>query len=312
MNAFVIVHEMDGKGGIFFRMMDSASQLKARGVDEGTEGLILARLYGEPLSTCPEGLYIPPEALRIFLTSFEGPLDLLLYLIRKQKFDIMDIPMAELTEQYMRYVDLVRENDLELAAAYLVMSATLMQIKSRLLLPSVRAQEGEEVEDPRAELMRRLEAYEQIRAAALQMQALPRIDRDFKVATAELNVPKEVPLPDVEAHELVSAWGDVVRRLRLRDRHKVSRQELSVREHMSALLRKLSQHAMVTLSKLWEEAPDRETQTVWFLAMLELAKEEMVIVTQAAPYAPIYITLPEGNEETVLRCPDPLDSGLFG
>lgn len=291
--------------------MDSTYQLKARGVDEGTEGLILARLYGEPLSTCPEGLYIPPEALRIFLTSFEGPLDLLLYLIRKQKFDIMDIPMAELTEQYMRYVDLVRENDLELAAAYLVMSATLMQIKSRLLLPSVRVHDGEEVEDPRAELMRRLEAYEQIRAAALRMQALPRIDRDFHIASADLNVPKEVPLPEVKAQELVSAWKDVVRRLQLRDRHRVSRQELSVREHMSALLRMLRQQTMVTLSMLWEQTPDRESQTVWFLAMLELAKEEMVILTQAEPYAPIYITLPEGSDEVVLRCPDPLDTGLF-
>lgn len=291
--------------------MDSTYQLKTRGVDEGTEGLILARLYGEPLSTCPEGLYIPPEALRIFLTSFEGPLDLLLYLIRKQKFDIMDIPMAELTEQYMRYVDLVRENDLELAAAYLVMSATLMQIKSRLLLPSVRVHDGEEVEDPRAELMRRLEAYEQIRAAALRMQALPRIDRDFHIASADLNVPKEVPSPEVKAQELVSAWKDVVRRLRLRDRHKVSRQELSVREHMSALLRMLRQQTMVTLSMLWEQTPDRESQTVWFLAMLELAKEEMVILTQAEPYAPIYITLPEGSDEVVLRCPDPLNTGLF-
>ena len=291
--------------------MDSTYQLKTRGVDEGTEGLILARLYGEPLSTCPEGLYIPPEALRIFLTSFEGPLDLLLYLIRKQKFDIMDIPMAELTEQYMRYVDLVRENDLELAAAYLVMSATLMQIKSRLLLPSVRVHDGEEVEDPRAELMRRLEAYEQIRAAALRMQALPRIDRDFHVAFADLNVPKEVPLPEVKAQELVSAWKDVVRRLRLRDRHKVSRQELSVREHMSALLRMLRQQTMVTLSMLWEQTPDRESQTVWFLAMLELAKEEMVILTQAEPYAPIYITLPEGSDEVLLRCPDPLNTGVF-
>ena len=130
-----------------------------RGVDTQTEEKILARLYGEPLEECPDGLYIPPEALRVFLASFEGPLDLLLYLIRKQKFDVMDIPMAELTDQYMRYVDLVRESDLELAAAYLVMSATLMQIKSRLLLPSVRTAEGTEPEDPRAELMRRLEEY---------------------------------------------------------------------------------------------------------------------------------------------------------
>lgn len=292
--------------------MNQAYEATRRGVDEGTEGLILARLYGEPLSDCPEGLYIPPEALRIFLTSFEGPLDLLLYLIRKQKFDVMDIPMAELTEQYIRYVDMVRENDLELAAAYLVMSATLMQIKSRLLLPRVTAVDGEEPEDPRAELMRRLEEYEKIRAAALQLQQLPRADRDFFVAGAATALPPTVREPEVRDYELAQAWSDVVRRLKLKDRHKVSRQELSVREHMSAILRRLQDVSFITLSMLWEESTDKETRTVWFLSILELAKEGAVILTQAVPYAPIYVTLPASVGEMNLRYPDPLEpGGLF-
>lgn len=276
-----------------------------RGVDTQTEEKILARLYGEPLEECPDGLYIPPEALRVFLASFEGPLDLLLYLIRKQKFDVMDIPMAELTDQYMRYVDLVRESDLELAAAYLVMSATLMQIKSRLLLPSVRTAEGTEPEDPRAELMRRLEEYERIRSAALKLQAMPRIDRDFRVAEVERCVPVVALQPDVTPEMLASAWAAVAARLKLRDRHKVSRQELSVREHMTALLKRLQTEPFVTLEGLWNGTRDRETMTVWFLALLELAKEGMIILTQGAPYAPLYATLPEDAGTLELRCPDP-------
>ena len=276
-----------------------------RGVDTQTEEKILARLYGEPLEECPDGLYIPPEALRVFLTSFEGPLDLLLYLIRKQKFDVMDIPMAELTDQYMRYVDLVRESDLELAAAYLVMSATLMQIKSRLLLPAVSSVEGAEPEDPRAELMRRLEEYERIRTAALKLQAMPRIDRDFRIASAERCVPVVALQPDVTPEMLLSAWMAVAARLRLRDRHKVSRQELSVREHMTSLLKRLQTQSFVTLEELWNGTTDRETMTVWFLALLELAKEGMIILTQGAPYAPLYASLPEDADLLDLRCREP-------
>ena len=293
-----------------------------RGVDTQTEEKILARLYGEPLEECPDGLYIPPEALRVFLESFEGPLDLLLYLIRKQKFDVMDIPMAELTDQERAWSDgeliqrflehpklaeahLVRESDLELAAAYLVMSATLMQIKSRLLLPSVRTAEGTEPEDPRAELMRRLEEYERIRSAALKLQAMPRIDRDFRVAEAERCVPVVALQPDVTPEMLASAWAAVAARLKLRDRHKVSRQELSVREHMTALLKRLQTEPFVTLEGLWNGTRDRETMTVWFLALLELAKEGMIILTQGAPYAPLYATLPEDAGTLELRCPDP-------
>lgn len=283
-------------------MADLFSSL--RGVDTQTEEKILARLYGEPLEKCPDGLYIPPEALRIFLTSFEGPLDLLLYLIRKQKFDVMDIPMAELTEQYMRYVDLVRESNLELAAAYLVMSATLMQIKSRLLLPSVKTAEGTEPEDPRAELMRRLEEYERIRSVAIKLQALPRIDRDFKIAVAQRCMPVAALKPEVTPEMLSEAWEAVAERLKLRGRHKVSRQELSVREHMTVLLKRLQTESFVTLEQLWNGTNDRETMTVWFLALLELAKEGVIILTQAAPYAPLYATLPEEVSTLELRCPN--------
>lgn len=280
-------------------MTDLFSSL--RGVDTQTEEMILARLYGEPLEKCPDGLYIPPEALRVFLASFEGPLDLLLYLIRKQKFDVMDIPMAELTDQYMRYVDLVRESDLELAAAYLVMSATLMQIKSRLLLPSVRTAEGTEPDDPRAELMRRLEEYEKIRSAAVKLQVLPRIDRDFRIAAAKRCMPVVALQPEVTPEMLSTAWAAVAVRFKLRGHHKVSRQELSVREHMTALLKRLQTESFVTIEQLWSGTSDRETMTVWFLALLELAKEGMIILTQAAPYAPLYATLPEETSALELR-----------
>lgn len=265
---------------------------------EEAEERILARLYGEPLESCPEGLYIPPEALRVFLQSFEGPLDLLLYLIRKQKFDVMDIPMAELTEQYMRYVELVRENDLELAASYLVMSATLMQIKSRLLLPAARTDEDGEPEDPRAELMRRLLEYEKIRFAAVELQEMPREGRDFWVGRVEQIQTADVLYPDVSGDEMLEAWMSVLARLQLKQRHRVSRQELSVREHMSNVLKRLRDEGTVALGALFAEELDREKMTVWFLALLELAKEGLVVLTQAEPFAEIYASLP--NEETPL------------
>ena len=223
-----------------------AEQTLFRGVSPSTEKLILARLYGEPLETVPDGLYIPPEALRVFLESFEGPLDLLLYLIRRQKFDIMDIPMAEVCEQYMRYVEMVRENALELASAYLVMSATLMQIKSRMLLPAPPAADGTEPEDPRAELMRRLLEYEKIRNASVRLQALPRCGRDFHVASAERVVTNEVPLPEVTKTDVAGAWLAVIGRLKLSARHRVTRQELSVREHMTTVLKLLTEKRFST------------------------------------------------------------------
>ena len=290
---------------------DTGEPTLFRGVSESSEKLILARLYGEPLENCPEGLYIPPEALRVFLESFEGPLDLLLYLIRKQKFDVMDIPMAELTDQYMRYVDMVRESDLELASTYLVMSATLMQIKSRLLLPAPPAADGGEPEDPRAELMRRLLEYEKIRNASLKLQELPRCGCDFRVSAAERTELSEPLLPEVSGDDVAAAWMAVLGRLKLSARHRVARQELSVREHMSAVLKLLSEKPFLTLEML-SGSEGRDVMTVWFLALLELAKEGMVIITQAAPYAPLYVTKPEAASGKDLRCPSPEElGGLF-
>lgn len=254
---------------------------------------VVATLYGEPLKDCPEGLYIPPEALRVFLESFEGPLDLLLYLIRKQKFDVMDIPMATLTDQYMQYVEVIRQSNLELAAAYLVMSATLMQIKSRLLLPAPPREGEHEPEDPRAELMRRLLEYEKIREAAKTLNALPRIGRDFWSASAERLHPQDADLPYVTGQELSQAWQAFVARMKLTARHKIVRQELSVREHMSAVLKRLMSEKTVSFADLCGPDCDRENMTVWFLALLELAKDELVELTQAGSYKMIYVSRPK-------------------
>ncbi len=271
-------------------------------VQNETQAQVLAVLYGEPLRTCPEGLYIPPDALRVILERFEGPLDLLLYLIKSQKFDVMDIPMAVLTDQYMAYVELVRRSNLELAAAYLVMAATLMHIKSRLLLPAraERDKSGEEAEDPRAELMRRLAEYQEIRDAARELNALPREGRDFERCFGAVREEEPDPGPGMGPLDVAEAWRSIMARLRLTARHRVARQELSVREHMTAVLRRLAHEPFLSYASLLKgengmpEAHSsehaRENATVWYLALLELAREHLVHLTQAAPYAPIYVT----------------------
>lgn len=255
---------------------------------DSTKETVFARLYGESMVGCPDELYIPPEALRIFLESFEGPLDLLLYLIRKQKFDVMDIPMARLTEQYMRYVELVRENNLELAVAYLVMSATLMQIKSRLMLPTPPKEDGAELEDPRAELMRRLLEYEKIREVAKLLNEQPREGRDFWVA----EVPQDegnINYPEIAMDDLQAAWLAIQERMKLVTHHRVSREELSVREHMSEILKRLSTRDRLNFSDLWETGASKYQITVWFLALLELGKEGLVRLTQVDAFDEIYI-----------------------
>ena len=253
---------------------------------------VFARLYGEPLGKCPEDLFIPPEALQVFLESFEGPLDLLLYLIRRQQFDIFDIPMAELTEQYVRYVDLVRERHLDLAAAYLVMSATLMQIKSRLLLPArVNPETGEE-EDPRATLMERLLVYEAVRREAAALSELPECGRDYFVAAVPLPVEPEPPA-EAEPEDLRRAWIDIVGRRSLAAHHRITRQELSVRAHMGAVLRRLQSRASLRFSELVEGA-------VWFLALLELAREGLVDLVQETPRGDIVIRVAEEETDRLL------------
>lgn len=256
---------------------------------QAVDGVAFARLYGEPLFKVPEGLYIPPDALRVFLESFEGPLDLLLYLIRRQKFDIMQIPMAIVTEQYMSYVELIRESNLELAADYLAMAAHLMQIKSQLLLPVTHADTGEEVADPQAELARRLLEYEKMKMAAAEIDRVPRNGRDFLRAYVLIEQTQIKLLPEVCADDLKLAWDGILREANLKGHHKVSRQELSVREFMSAILKRLSSQRFVEFQDLFEPEAGRSVCIVNYLALLELAKEGLIRITQAAPFAPIYV-----------------------
>jgi segregation and condensation protein A len=251
----------------------------------------LARLYGEPLFTMPRDLYIPPDALKVFLEAFEGPLDLLLYLIRKQNFNILDIPMAALTRQYLTYVDEIRSTNLELAAEYLLMAAMLIEIKSRMLLPPKKTAEGQEAEDPRAELVRRLLEYEQIKLAAHQLNNVPQFGRDFLAAQVHVEQSLLPRFPDVTVVDLQDAWQDIVRRAKLVQHHVISREELSVREHMSIVLRKLQGRKFLEFEELFDASRGMPVLVVTFIALLELAKECLLEITQAESFAPIYIRL---------------------
>ena len=251
----------------------------------------LARLYGEPLFAMPHDLYIPPDALEVFLEAFEGPLDLLLYLIRKQNFNILDIPMAGLTRQYLVYVDEIRTRNLELAAEYLLMAAMLIEIKSRMLLPPKKTAEGEEPEDPRAELVRRLLEYEQIKLAATHLSEVPQYGRDFLKAQVYVEQALKPRFPDVELADLQSAWADILRRAKLVQHHRISREELSVREHMSIVLKKLQGRRFAPFEDLFDPAKGVPVLVVTLIALLELAKENLVEITQAEAYAPIYVRL---------------------
>ena len=251
----------------------------------------VARLYGEPLFAMPQDLYIPPDALQIFLEAFEGPLDLLLYLIRKQNFNILDIPMAGLTRQYLSYVEEIRKTNLELAAEYLLMAAMLIEIKSRMLLPPKKVAEGVEPEDPRAELVRRLLEYEQLKLAAARLNEMPQQGRDFLRAQVYIEQSMQPRFPHVAVPDLQAAWADILRRANLIQHHKISRQELSVREHMSIVLKKLQGQRFVEFENLFDPALGVPVMLVTFIALLELAKEMLVDITQAEAYAPIYVRL---------------------
>ena len=251
----------------------------------------LARLYGEPLFAMPQDLYIPPDALQVFLEAFEGPLDLLLYLIRKQNFNILDIPMAAVTRQYLVYVDEIRGTNLELAAEYLLMAAMLIEIKSRMLLPPKKVADGQEPEDPRAELVRRLLEYEQIKLAAHKLNEIPQFGRDFLRAQVYVEQALQPRFPDISVVDLQEAWRDVARRARLVQHHVISREELSVREHMSIVLRKLQGQKFVEFEALFDPTRGMPVLVVTFIALLELSKEGLIDVTQAEAYAPIYVRL---------------------
>ena len=255
------------------------------------DSVAVARLYGEPLFALPQDLYIPPDALEVFLEAFEGPLDLLLYLIRKQNFNILDIPLADVTRQYLAYVDQIRSTNLELASEYLLMAAMLIEIKSRMLLPPKKSEDGREPEDPRAELVRRLIEYEQIKLAAARLDTLPLIGRDFLRAQVTIEQSLVPRFPDVDADDLRAAWADILRRAKLNQHHTITREQLSVREHMSIVLRRLQGRRFATFEELFDVQRGPQVLVVTFIALLELARESLLEVTQAEAFAPIYVRL---------------------
>jgi segregation and condensation protein A len=252
--------------------------------------MMMAKIYGEPYIELPHDLYIPPDALEVILEAFEGPLDLLLYLIRKENLDILDIPMAPLTRQYLEYVEIMRSKNLELAAEYLVMAAMLMEIKSRLLLPRPPAAAAVE-EDPRAELVRRLLEYEQIKKAAQALDELPQLGRDVIALSVWIEKTVSERLPQVDPQDLAEAWRGLLYRARMTRHHRISREELSVREHMSAILRALQERRVLEFSELFDPGRGVPVLVVTFLALLELARELLIEITQAECFAPIYVKL---------------------
>jgi segregation and condensation protein A len=256
-----------------------------------------AVVNGEPVTQLPRDLYIPPQALEVFLEAFEGPLDLLLYLIRRQNLDVLDIPIAEITRQYMSYIELMQDLQLELAGEYLVMAATLAEIKSRMLLPRAHpdALEGAE-EDPRAELVRRLQEYERFKRAAESLDELPRLERDVWSASAELKDRKVVRLlPQVSLEEMLAAFREVVVRAELFAHHHVERERLSVRERMSDIVAALERQSFVEFSRLFRLEEGRMGVTVTFMAVLELVREGLIDVVQPEPLAPLHVRAATSN-----------------
>lgn len=247
-------------------------------------------MYGKAITKLPDDLYIPPDALEVFLEAFEGPLDLLLYLIKRQNLDILDIPVAQITTQYMAYVEMMKALNFELAAEYLVMAAMLGEIKSRMLLPRPKIEEGEEDLDPRAELIRRLQEYERFKKAAEDIDALPRMERDYWLAKARRpDYRSERADPDVDMKEMLLALRDVMHRADMFESHQVSREKLSTRERMSTVLDRLKGGEFVPFFMLFNEQEGRAGVVVTFIAILELIKSAMVEVVQSEPFAPIHL-----------------------
>ena len=244
---------------------------------------------GEPITTLPQDLYIPPYALQVFLEAFEGPLDLLLYLIRRQNIDILDIPIAEITKQYVQYIELMKDLQLELAGEYLLMAAMLAEIKSRMLLPRPQAEETEE-EDPRAELVRRLQEYERYKKAAEDIDALPRLERDVFVASAEAPERKVVKkLPDVTLKELLLAFHDVLKRAEMFSNLQMQREPLSVRQRMSEILSRVKTNTFTSFADLFDPEEGRMGVAVTFIAILELLRESIIEVVQSEAFAPLHV-----------------------
>ena len=263
------------------------------------ESLPLAVVQGQALDSLPKDLYIPPDALEVILDAFEGPLDLLLYLIRKDNLDIADICVAEITRQYVEYIELMQEMQLELAGEYLVMSAMLAEIKSRILLPKPPGI-AEDEEDPRAELIRRLQEYERYKQAAEDIDALPRLGRDVFQASAEPVEQKVITLPpEVELQDLITAFQNVMKRASMYAHHHVQMESLSVRERMSSVLSKVNSTHFTSFKDLFTVEEGRMGVVVSFLAILELVKESLIVLTQAEPFAPIHVKAAERAEDAV-------------
>ncbi len=259
-------------------------------VDPVESAAPIAHIHGQPLLEVPQDLYIPPDALELVLENFQGPLDLLLYLIRKHNLDVLDIPMVALTEQYLGYIELMCHNRMELAAEYLLMAAMLIEIKSRMLLPPTpKSDEDDEVEDPRAELMRRLLEYEQIKLAALELSQLPLSGRDFEPAQALLERSIEPLLPEVTVADLRQAWLSILGRAKLKKHHVVKREQLSVREQMIHILQCLNGDDYVAFEQLFELDDGIPKLVVTFIAILELAKEYLLEIQQRESFGQIYV-----------------------
>jgi segregation and condensation protein A len=249
-----------------------------------------AMVHGEPITQLPKDLYIPPQALEVFLEAFEGPLDLLLYMIRRQGLNVLDIPIAEITKQYMDYIGLMQELQLELAGEYLVMAATLAEIKSRMLLPRASDPDNGEEIDPRADLVRRLQEYERFKRAAESIDRLPRLERDTWVATADFTDRRATrPVPQVALQEMLLAFRDVVQRAELFAHHHVQRERLSVRARMSDILAALERSSFVEFTALFRPEEGRMGVTVTFVAILELMREGLLDIVQTEPYAPLHV-----------------------
>lgn len=248
-----------------------------------------ARIHGEPLLELPQDLYIPPDALELVLENFQGPLDLLLYLIRRHNLDVLDIPMAELTRQYMGYIELMQQHRLELAAEYLLMAAVLIEIKSRMLLPRPPKVSEEDGEDPRVELMRRLLEYEQMKLAAQQLNELPQAGRDFEIVQVLIETTVKERLPEVSVEDLRQAWMGLLARAKLNKHHKVRREQLSVREQMTHVLRCLQGGEYVPFDQLFDLQSGVPKLVVTFIAILELAKEYLVEIQQSETFGSIYV-----------------------
>lgn len=273
---------------------DTGSQLDAELLEfdppPQQQEMPFAVVDGEPMTQLPRDLYIPPDALQVFLEAFEGPLDLLLYLIRRQNLDILDIPIAEITRQYMSYIDVMSELQLELAGEYLLMAAMLAEIKSRMLLPRPPSADGAEEEDPRAELVRRLQEYERFKKAAEDIDRLPRLERDTLPTSVELVERKVVKiLPQVTLQEMLMALKDVMSRAEMFAHHHVNRERLSVRQRMSDILSTLRESAFVEFISLFRAEEGRMGVSVTFSAILELMKEGLIDIVQAEPYAAIHV-----------------------